>query len=154
MASAQPRDCSPQHAQSISAHKKALGPRRQESKSTPGRIRTCDLRFRRPLLYPAELRAQPFGRQPLEARFGPRSPAAGRVSRPPPQGKRMIPSSPKQDQLPAVWPSRPQPLSYSEAPAFTLLVDPALFAHRPRVLAGLAAAVRLFKWSPREGMAR
>ena len=24
---------------------------------TPGRIRTCDLRLRRPLLYPAELRA-------------------------------------------------------------------------------------------------
>ena len=26
--------------------------------STPGRIRTCDLRFRRPPLYPAELRGQ------------------------------------------------------------------------------------------------
>ena len=25
---------------------------------TPGRIRTCDLRLRRPMLYPAELRAQ------------------------------------------------------------------------------------------------
>ena len=28
-----------------------------EKTNTPGRIRTCDLRFRRPLLYPAELRA-------------------------------------------------------------------------------------------------
>jgi hypothetical protein len=26
--------------------------------SAPDRIRTCDLRFRRPTLYPAELRAQ------------------------------------------------------------------------------------------------
>lgn len=29
--------------------------------STPGRIRTCDRRFRKPLLYPPELRARPAG---------------------------------------------------------------------------------------------
>ena len=26
--------------------------------TTPGRTRTCDLRFRKPMLYPTELRAQ------------------------------------------------------------------------------------------------
>ncbi len=29
-------------------------------KNTPGRIRTCDLRIRNPLLYPTELRAHKF----------------------------------------------------------------------------------------------
>ena len=40
--------------ESPSALKKPL------TKSTPGRIRTCDLRIRSPLLYPAELRALAF----------------------------------------------------------------------------------------------
>gem|GEM_PF-2823513 len=31
------------------------------SNRTPNRIRTCDRRFRKPLLYPAELLAPPFG---------------------------------------------------------------------------------------------
>src|SRR5919109_2295282 len=31
-------------------------------RSAPDRIRTCDLRFRRPTLYPAELRARAAGR--------------------------------------------------------------------------------------------
>ena len=30
----------------------------QRNRDAPGRIRTCDLRIRSPLLYPAELRAQ------------------------------------------------------------------------------------------------
>src|SRR5262249_32015336 len=30
------------------------------SRAAPGRIRTCDLRFRKPPLYPPELRAQKF----------------------------------------------------------------------------------------------
>ena len=29
----------------------------KENSNTPGRIRTCDLRFRKPMLYPTELRA-------------------------------------------------------------------------------------------------
>ena len=35
-----------------------LGCRCWTRKTTPGRIRTCDLRIRNPLLYPTELRAQ------------------------------------------------------------------------------------------------
>lgn len=35
--------------------------RSSESDNAPDRIRTCDLRFRRPTLYPAELRAQDSG---------------------------------------------------------------------------------------------
>ncbi len=36
----------------------ATSDRRLLGQSTPGRIRTCDRRFRKPLLYPTELRAQ------------------------------------------------------------------------------------------------
>ena len=36
--------------------------------NTPGRIRTCDLRIRNPLLYPAELRAQPLLLEYVRAR--------------------------------------------------------------------------------------
>ena len=43
--------------------------------NTPGRIRTCDRRFRKPLLYPPELRARP-------ARCSSRRRRGGRVSRP------------------------------------------------------------------------
>jgi hypothetical protein len=35
-----------------------LVPLRAGDRTTPGRIRTCDLRFRKPLLYPTELRGQ------------------------------------------------------------------------------------------------
>ena len=35
------------------------GPADVSTTNTPGRIRTCDRRFRKPLLYPAELRALP-----------------------------------------------------------------------------------------------
>src|SRR5262249_33683381 len=38
-------------------HEARHGPRAEERKSAPDRIRTCGLRLRRPSLYPAELRA-------------------------------------------------------------------------------------------------
>jgi hypothetical protein len=37
----------------------ALGAR-QDRTSTPDTVRTCNLRFRRPMLYPIELRVQSF----------------------------------------------------------------------------------------------
>ncbi len=37
--------------------------------TTPGRTRTCDLRIRNPLLYPAELRAQRLIRQKVTKTF-------------------------------------------------------------------------------------
>ena len=44
------------------------------SRSTPGRIRTCDLRIRSPLLYPAELRAHGILRGFRRAGEGNRTP--------------------------------------------------------------------------------
>lgn len=44
-------------------HRSVLGP----VSSTPGRIRTCDIRLRRPALYPAELRGQGDRRYPVSA---------------------------------------------------------------------------------------
>ena len=58
--------------------------RRDPSTSTPGRTRTCDRRFRKPLLYPPELRAQQTGTaravddRPNGIRLPPRA-APGRI---------------------------------------------------------------------------
>lgn len=41
------------------------------SGSDPGRIRTCDQRFRKPLLYPAELRGPPAFNKPVDDQFFP-----------------------------------------------------------------------------------
>ena len=40
--------------------KRTPGSFRSATINAPGRIRTCDPRFRKPVLYPAELRARPF----------------------------------------------------------------------------------------------
>jgi hypothetical protein len=42
------------------ASRRVRGAASREAKSAPGRIRTCDPRLRRPMLYPTELRARGF----------------------------------------------------------------------------------------------
>ncbi len=65
-------------------------PSRQRRDGAPGRARTCDLRLRRPTLYPTELRAR-TGQSRRIARGAPCGPARRIVIPPPVPPRRTIP---------------------------------------------------------------